>query len=90
MLDKKKTRNKTIAPVNDDDKYFQYVATFALSYEEIGKYLERISKIKPFINKLSIRKDYECRLKYIDVKNDLILCKCLCCKRNYQNKLMKT
>ena len=29
-------------PINDDDKYFQYTATVTLSYEEIGRNLQRI------------------------------------------------
>ena len=34
-----------------DDKCFQYAATFALNYEEIKWKPERVSNIKPFINK---------------------------------------
>ena len=34
-------------------------------------------------------KDQEYRFKYINVKDSLILCKYLCCKRSYQNGLMK-
>ena len=34
-----------------DNKCFQYAVTFALNYEEIKKDLQRITKIKPFINK---------------------------------------
>ena len=29
-------------------------------------------------------KDCECCLKYTNVKNDSIQCKCLCCNKNYQ------
>ena len=46
-----KTKKVTINPVNDDNKCFQYAATVALNYEEIGKNSERISKNKPFVNK---------------------------------------
>ena len=47
------TKNKkvTINPINDHDKCFQYTATVTLNHEEIGKHSQRISKIKPFINK---------------------------------------
>ena len=34
-----------------DDKCFQYAATAALNYEEIKQNPERVSNIKPFINK---------------------------------------
>ena len=33
------------------DKCFQYTVTVALNHEEIKKYLQRIIKIKPFIDK---------------------------------------
>ena len=36
---------------NKDDKCFQYVITIALSYGEIESHPERVSNIKPFINK---------------------------------------
>ena len=35
----------------NDNKYFQCALTFALNPEEIGKHSERITKIKPSINK---------------------------------------
>ena len=35
----------------DDDKFFQYAATVPLKHEEKGIGSQRISKIKPFINK---------------------------------------
>ena len=34
-----------------DNKCFQYAVTVTLNNEEIGKHRERITKIKPFINK---------------------------------------
>ena len=34
-----------------DHKYFQYAVTGVLSHDEIKKDLQRITKIKPFINK---------------------------------------
>ena len=48
---KKKKKKATINPKNTDDKYFQYATTVVLSYEEIESHLERVSSIKPFINK---------------------------------------
>ena len=48
------TENKkaTINPINKkDSKCFQYVVTVVLNYEEIGKYAERLTTFKPFINK---------------------------------------
>ena len=41
----------TINPKNKDDKCFQYAATVTLNYEEIKWNPERVSNIKPFINK---------------------------------------
>ena len=39
-------------PVNKkDNKCLQYAVTIALNQEEIGNNVERITKIKPFINK---------------------------------------
>ena len=46
-----KKKKATINPKNADDKCFQYVATVALNYEEINRNLERVSNIKPFMNK---------------------------------------
>ena len=47
-------KNKKIAinPIRKkDNRCFQYAVTVALNYEEIGKHAERITKIKPFIDK---------------------------------------
>ena len=38
-------------PKNEDGKCFQYVVTVALNYGEIESHPERISNIKPVINK---------------------------------------
>ena len=46
-----KNKKSTINPKNNDDKCFQYAVTLALSLNSIDNYPERISKIKPFINK---------------------------------------
>ena len=35
-------------------------------------------------------KDCECCLEYTNVKDDLIINKCLCCNKNYQKSLMRT
>ena len=41
-----------INPINKkDNKCFQYAITVALNYDEIKKDLQRITTIKPFINK---------------------------------------
>ena len=47
-IKKKKT---TINPKNTDDKCFHYAVTIVSNYEEIKWNLERVSSIKPFINK---------------------------------------
>ena len=44
-MDKKQNINRT------DNKCFRYTVTVALNYEELKKDLQRIKKIKPFINK---------------------------------------
>ena len=46
-----KKKKATINPKNTDDKCFQYAATVALNYEEIEPHPQRVSNIKPFINK---------------------------------------
>ena len=38
-------------PKNEDDKDFRYAVTFALNYGETESHPERVSNIKPFINK---------------------------------------
>ena len=42
-------KKATINPKNND-KCFQYPLTVALNYEQIKRYPQRISKIKPFID----------------------------------------
>ena len=46
-----KNKKATINPKNNDDMCFQYTLTVALNYEQIKDHPERISKIKPFIDK---------------------------------------
>ena len=46
-----KNKKSTINPKNNDDKCFQYAVTLALNLSSIDNNPERISKIKPFINK---------------------------------------
>ena len=46
-----KKKKATINPKNTDGKCFQYAATVALNYEEMESHPERVSSIKPFINK---------------------------------------
>ena len=46
-----KNKKTTVNPKNNDDKCFQYDLTVALNYEQIKDHPERISKIKPFIDK---------------------------------------
>ena len=61
-----KNKKAAVNPINKkDNKCIQYAATVALNHKNIKKYLQRMSKIKPFIdiynwegirNKLPIRK----------------------------------
>ena len=47
-----KDKQAAINPINKkDNKCFQYAVTVALNHEETEKHFERITKIKPFINK---------------------------------------
>ena len=49
-----KNKGVTINPKKtQDNNYFQYAITAALSYQNIGHHPERISKLKPFINNYS-------------------------------------
>ena len=51
-----KIKKSTINPKNSDDECFQYVVTAALNLEEIKKEPQRISKIKPFIDRYNWQK----------------------------------
>ena len=46
-----KSKKDAINPKNDDDKCLQQVAKLTLNHKEIGKNVERITKIKYFIDK---------------------------------------
>ena len=46
-------KQTTINPIHDDEKCFQQGATAALWNKKSWKKLQRISKIKPFINKIN-------------------------------------
>ena len=47
-----KNKKATLNPINKkDNSCFQYPVTVALNYEESKKDLQRITKIKPFINR---------------------------------------
>ena len=46
-----KDKKSTINPKSNDDKCFQYAVTLALNLDKIKKDPQRISKIKPFIEK---------------------------------------
>ena len=45
-----KNKEATINPKNNDNNCFQYASTVALNYQNIKKYPQRISKIKPFLH----------------------------------------
>ena len=61
-----KTNKQNKNTINENDnKCFQYAATFVLNHEKIGKHLERISKIALFTDK------YSCgEINYPSEKND--------------------
>ena len=50
-----KNKKPTINPKTKDGKCFQYPLTVALNYEQIKDHPERISKIKPFIDKYNCK-----------------------------------
>ena len=51
-----KSTKATINPQNkNDNRCFQYAITVALNHQNIGKYLERISNIKHFINRDTLK-----------------------------------
>ena len=65
-----KKKKATINSKNTDDKCFQYAATVALNYEEIESHLERVSSIKPFINKYNCQEiNYPSNPAYISKHN---------------------
>ena len=45
-----KDKKSTINPKNNDHKCFQYATTLALNFDIINNHLEKISKIRPFID----------------------------------------
>ena len=52
-----KNKKTTINPVNkNNSKCFQYAATHALNLEKTGKNSERITTIKPFIDKYNLNR----------------------------------
>ena len=56
LRDWMKNKKATINPVNKIDvKCFQYTVTVAVNHEEMKKDLQKITKIKPFINKYNRR-----------------------------------
>ena len=57
-----KNKKATINPNNNDNKCFQYFLTVALNHEKIKDHPERITKIKPFIDRYNwkeIGKDWK-------------------------------
>ena len=68
LFDKKQKRiNKSYQKKKDN--CFQYTVTVALNHEEIKKYLQRIIKIKPFIDK------YNCEgVNYTSERDDWEKC----------------
>ena len=49
-----KDKKSTINPKNNDDKCFQYAVTLVLNLDKIKKDPQRVSKIKPFIEKYNL------------------------------------
>ena len=78
-----KNKKTTINPKTNDGKCFQYALTVALNYKQIKKDRQRISKIKPFIDKYNWKeidfpahsKDWK---KFESIINQLLLIFCMC------------
>ena len=59
-----KNKKSTINPKNNYYKCFQYAATLALNFDKINGHTQRISKIKPFIEKCNWKDiDFPCTSK---------------------------
>ena len=70
-----KNKKATINQINKrDNKCFQYAVTVALNHKEIKKDPQRITKIKPFINKYNRE-----GINFPSEKDD---CKKVDCKKN--------
>ena len=68
-LDWKNTKKARINPINkNNNKCFQYATTLALNHEEIGKHLEKITKVKPWL--ININDNWE-RINCLSEKDDL-------------------
>ena len=62
-----KKKKATIKIKNEDDRCFQYAVTVALNYREIELHPEKVSIIKPFIDKYNL-KGINCPSKIDDWK----------------------
>ena len=51
-----KNKKSTINSKNNDYKCFQYAVTIALNRDKVNKHLQRVSKIKPFVNQYNWKK----------------------------------
>ena len=71
-----KNKKSTINPKNNDYKCFQYAVTVALNRDKINKHLQRVSKIKPFVNQYNWNDiDFPCTSKdwkKIELNNESI------------------
>ena len=81
-----KNKKATINRINKkDNKCFQYAVTVALKHGEIGKNPERITKIKPFINKYKWEginfPSEKCDRKESEKSNVTIVLDVLCAKK---------
>ena len=78
-----KNKKATINSKKNDDKCFQYALTVPLTYEQIKDHPEKISNIKPFIDKYNGK---EIDFPYMEktgkslnqIINQLLLIFCMC------------
>ena len=74
-----KSKATTIKPKNNDDMCFTYVVTVALNHESIWKHLERISKIRHYIDQydrkdINFVKDQKTRKSFMQTTKQSLLC----------------
>ena len=61
-----KNKKSTIKPINKkDNKFFQFAVTVALNHEEIKEDPQRVTIVKPFINKYNWKET-----NFLSEKND--------------------
>ena len=86
-----KNKRETINPKNNDEKCFQYAMAVALNHKSIVKDPQRISKIKPFINKYNWKEinfpSHKSNWKKFERNNNTIALNIIYMQRNIEDSL---